>query len=99
MKRLSSLEKALTKLVSEVYKGKYQHGNPDLKSALENCEMELKNIPQNKQIVLDGIIESFGRPDADNGYDLEPDKDGKWWITHKIVGSGEPFEQFLKEHL
>lgn len=41
------------------------------------------------------LIESLGEATPDNEYSLKPDENGEWWLTHKHVGSGEPFEQFL----
>lgn len=41
------------------------------------------------------LIESLGEATPDNEYTLKPDENGEWWLTHKHVGSGEPFEQFL----
>lgn len=41
------------------------------------------------------LIESLGEAISDNEYSLKPDENGQWWLTHKHVGSGEPFEQFL----
>jgi hypothetical protein len=43
------------------------------------------------------LIASLGEPAQDNEYILKPDESGRWWLTHKHVGSGEPFEQFLNE--
>lgn len=48
----------------------------------------------NKEIITK-LIESLGEPSQDNEYILKPDENGRWWLTHKCVGSGEPFEQFL----
>lgn len=41
------------------------------------------------------LVNSLGNPTDKNGYELEPDNNNKWWITHKHIGGGEPFEQFL----
>lgn len=43
----------------------------------------------------DKLIESLGEPSEGNEYTIKPNKDGQWWIEHKVVGSGEPLRQFL----
>lgn len=45
------------------------------------------------------LISTLGEPIKDNGYIIEPDDDGKWWITHKHVGSGEPLFQWINDNL
>lgn len=45
------------------------------------------------------LIGSLGSPTPGNEYILNPDENGKWWITHKAVGSGELLEDFLREGL
>ncbi len=51
------------------------------------------------ETVIKKIIESLGTPDKANEYEITPDEDGRWWINHKQIGSGELLEDWLKEHL
>ena len=44
------MEAVLKKLVSEIYKTKQHHNNKDLKEALENAELKLKELKTNKPI-------------------------------------------------
>ncbi len=48
-----------------------------------------------KSLNADELIKSLGSPDADNEYQIKADKQGRWWIEHKHVGSGEPLKQWL----
>lgn len=41
---------------------------------------------------------SLGEVDG-NAYEVVCDKDGNFWITHKEVGSGEPFKQWIDDVL
>jgi hypothetical protein len=42
------------------------------------------------------LIKSLGTPDKVNTYSLKPDEDGVWWLSHDVVGSGEPLSQWLE---
>ena len=58
--------------------------------------------PRPKEVFQDKIwklISTLGEPINDNGYVIEPDDDGVWWITHKHVGSGEPLFQWINDNL
>ena len=44
------------------------------------------------------FINSLGEPVEGNTYVLKP-LEGRWWIEHKEVGSGEPLEQMIREIL
>lgn len=46
---MNDFRKALKNLVTECYKGKYQHGNSELKNALESAETLLVNS-KNKEV-------------------------------------------------
>ena len=41
------------------------------------------------------LIESLGECAKDNEYEIASSSEGRWWIIHKEVGSGEPLKQWL----
>ena len=41
------------------------------------------------------LSSSLGECIEGNDYEIVADKDGRFWINHKIVGSGEPLEQWI----
>jgi hypothetical protein len=41
------------------------------------------------------LSSSLGECVEDNDYEIVADKDGRFWINHKEVGSGEPLEQWI----
>ena len=45
------------------------------------------------------LIRSLGDCVEGNEYEIVPDKDGRWWINHKVVGSGEPLKQWIESEL
>lgn len=49
--------------------------------------------------ITDKLIESLGDPVDKNEYLISADKNGKWWIEHVYVGSAEPLEQWIEQHL
>jgi hypothetical protein len=52
-----------------------------------------------KEQIIKAIINSLGSPDIDeNTYKLYPYK-GEWWISHNIVGSGEPVKDWLNREI
>ena len=63
---------------------------------IEDLKAKNKKLKEN-QINVRKLIKSLGSPIHTNEYILKPDDKGEWWITHKHVGSGEPFEQFLTD--
>lgn len=42
------------------------------------------------------FIKLLGAAELENAYLLQPDEKREWWITHKVVGSGEPLQQFFE---
>jgi len=45
------------------------------------------------------LLSSLGECIEENDYEITAEKDGRFWITHKIIGSGEPLEQWIKSVL
>jgi|GEM_PF-3887842 len=41
------------------------------------------------------LSSSLGECVEGNDYEIVADKDGRFWINHKEVGSGEPLEQWI----
>jgi hypothetical protein len=41
------------------------------------------------------LIESLGTCQDGNDYEINADKSGEFWITHKVMGSGEPLKQWI----
>ncbi len=41
------------------------------------------------------LSSSLGECVEGNDYEIVADKDGRFWISHKEVGSGEPLEQWI----
>ena len=41
------------------------------------------------------LSSSLGECVDGNDYEIVADKDGRFWIYHKVVGSGEPLEQWI----
>jgi len=50
-------------------------------------------------LIIDKLIKSLGDCLEGNEYEIVPDKDGRWWINHKVVGSGEPLKQWIESEL
>lgn len=44
---------------------------------------------------VEETINRLGECSEGNEYIVRPEA-GQWWIVHKHIGSGEPFEQFLR---
>jgi len=45
------------------------------------------------------LSSSLGECVEGNDYEIVADKDGRFWINHKEVGSGEPLEQWINSAL
>ena len=45
------------------------------------------------------LYSSLGECVEGNDYEIVADKDGRFWINHKVVGSGEPLEQWINSVL
>ena len=41
------------------------------------------------------LSSSLGECVEGNDYEIVADKDGRFWINHKVVGSGEPLNQWI----
>jgi hypothetical protein len=41
------------------------------------------------------LSSSLGECVEGNDYEIVPDKNGRFWINHKEIGSGEPLEQWI----
>jgi len=41
------------------------------------------------------LSSSLGECVEGNDYEIVADKDGRFWINHKVVGSGEPLKQWI----
>jgi hypothetical protein len=66
---------------------------------MDNLNKENKTKPCTIQNVSARLSASLGECVEGNDYEIVADKDGRFWINHKVVGSGEPLEQWINSVL
>lgn len=72
---------------------------------LENIAKAMEEYHQAKLKLLGAadvsarLSASLGKCIEGNDYEIVADKDGRFWINHKEVGSGEPLEQWINSVL
>ena len=59
---------------------------------------ELRGLVNETHNVTSRFEESLGECSEGNEYEIVP-YDGKFWINHKVVGSGEPLLQWVQSVL
>ena len=74
----------------------YPDGKIYTKEYTEWLEIRLSIIDL---LFISRVISLLGECVEGNDYEILADKDGRFWINHKVIGSGEPFAQFLETAL
>lgn len=84
----------MTELGKKVWKKMEEMG---WENAPENFHLEHFEdiIEATKEALTERLSSSLGECVEGNDYEIVADKDGRFWINHKEVGSGEPLEQWI----
>jgi hypothetical protein len=93
-----TIEEQKAKIKSIILEGMHWDGFTDLDSTIDELHTTLVKESDSLPFVrlsADDLIQSLGECKKDNGYEIEASSDGRWWLLHKGVGSGEPLRQWL----
>ena len=67
-----------------------------LEKYVDHLESKAENLPiSDVRLSANELIQSLGECKDGNAYKIEPSSEGRWWIIHKEIGSGEPLRQWL----
>lgn len=90
------------KIDQDEYRKKAIHEKQKIQKRLlktaERCAVLLRENEELKSVnVADVLSSSLGECVEGNDYEIVADEDGRFWINHKVVGSGEPLEQWIND--